>query len=109
MKPKFGKKPGQGGRGDGKPRDGGHGQKPRDGGHGQPPRDAGHKQKPRFGKRSDFGGRRGGGRPAPPPDAGATERPVNAETRWVLGFAAVGAALINSPYDCRELWSEHEL
>jgi 23S rRNA (guanosine2251-2'-O)-methyltransferase len=109
MKPKFGKKSGHGGHGEGKPRDGGHGEKPRDGGHEQKPRDGGHAFKPRFGKRSDFGGRRGGGRPAPSPEAGAPERPVNAETRWVLGFEAVAAALANSPYDCRELWIEHEL
>ncbi len=84
MKPKFGKNSGSGGR--------------RDGGRG----------KPRFGKRSDPGGRRGP-RPEPVADPNAPERPANAETRWVLGVEAVGRALMNSPYDCRELWIEHEL
>lgn len=36
------------------------------------------------------------------------ERAANAETRWVAGFEAVAAALTNTPYDCRELWIEHE-
>ena len=86
MKPKFGKKSGHGG-----------------------PRDGARVNTPRFGKRSDHGGSRGGGRPAPEPAAGESERPANAETRWVLGFEAVGAALMNIPYECRELWIEHEL
>lgn len=60
----------------------------------------------RFGKR-DHGGRRDF-RPAPESGEGA-ERPVNAETRWIFGIEAVGSALANSPYDCRELWVEHEL
>lgn len=60
----------------------------------------------RFGKKS-FGGRREAHH-APAPEAGP-ERPVNAETRWVFGVEAVGATLANSPYDCRELWVEHEL
>jgi 23S rRNA (guanosine2251-2'-O)-methyltransferase len=64
--------------------------------------------KPKFGKRSDRGGRphhadRPRHKGPPPPD-----RPANAETRWVAGFEAVGAALANTPYDCRELWIEHE-
>jgi len=76
--------------------------------------------KPKFGKKSGHHRPERGGRPehgdrgprhdrpnqpkGPPPP----ERPTNAETRWVAGFEAVGAALTNSPYDCRELWIEHE-
>ena len=45
--------------------------------------------KPKFGKRS--------------------EQPTNADTRWIGGFQAVGAALSSAPYDCRELWIEHKL
>lgn len=36
-------------------------------------------------------------------------RPVQAETRWVGGIEAVSAALERQPYDCREIWIEHEL
>lgn len=76
--------------------------------------------KPKFGKKSGHHRPERGGRPehgdrgprhdrpnqpkGPPPP----ERSTNAETRWVAGFEAVGAALTNSPYDCRELWIEHE-
>jgi 23S rRNA (guanosine2251-2'-O)-methyltransferase len=67
--------------------------------------------KPKFGKKSD--GYRGNKarqeRPSTDPKEGAEpERPTNAETRWIAGFEAVGAALENTPYDCRELWIEHE-
>ncbi len=41
----------------------------------------------------------------PPPPA----RPANADTRWIGGLQAVGDALSAAPYDCRELWVEHEL
>lgn len=85
MKPKFGNK---------------------HGGHGKP-HGGGGPQKPRFGKRSDSGGRRDS-RPSPQSEEGS-ERPANAETRWVFGVEAVGAMLAHSPYDCRELWVEHEL
>jgi len=84
MKPKFGNK---------------------HGGHGKP--HGGGPQKPRFGKRSDFGARRDAAREASSGEGG--ERPVNAETRWVFGVEAVASALANSPYDCRDLWVEHEL
>ncbi len=33
----------------------------------------------------------------------------NLETRWLGGFEAVAKALTKTPYDCRELWIEHEL
>lgn len=72
--------------------------------------------KHRFGKR--HGGERHGGdrhgrherhdrsrHKGPPPPS----RPANADTRWVGGLQEVGAALSNAPYDCRELWVEHEL
>lgn len=36
-------------------------------------------------------------------------RPANAETRWMGGFEAVAKALTKTPYDCREMWIEHEL
>lgn len=61
--------------------------------------------KPKFGKRSDHRHDRSR-RPHGPP---AVERAANADTRWILGFDAAGAALAHSPYDCRELWIEHEL
>jgi len=38
-----------------------------------------------------------------------SERPANAETRWMGGFEAVAKALTKTPYDCREMWIEHEL
>ncbi|MCR4294032.1 MAG: hypothetical protein NUW21_00750, partial [Elusimicrobia bacterium] len=37
------------------------------------------------------------------------ERAPNAETRWLGGFEAVAKALTRTPYDCREMWIEHEL
>lgn len=37
------------------------------------------------------------------------ERAPNAETRWMGGFEAVAKALTKTPYDCREMWIEHEL
>jgi len=43
------------------------------------------------------------------PVVGAEERPANAETRWLGGFDAVAKALTKTPYDCREMWIEHEL
>ncbi|MEK7232204.1 MAG: 23S rRNA (guanosine(2251)-2'-O)-methyltransferase RlmB [Elusimicrobiota bacterium] len=33
----------------------------------------------------------------------------NAETRWQGGFESVAKALTKTPYDCREMWIEHEL
>ena len=49
-------------------------------------------------------------RPSRRPDAPApVERPRNAETRWVGGIEAVASALARQPYDCREVWIEHEL
>lgn len=36
-------------------------------------------------------------------------RPKNAETRWLGGFEAVASALTRTPYDCREVWIEHQL
>lgn len=36
-------------------------------------------------------------------------RPKNAETRWVGGVEAVASALSKTPYDCREVWVEHQL
>ncbi|MDE2143033.1 MAG: 23S rRNA (guanosine(2251)-2'-O)-methyltransferase RlmB [Elusimicrobia bacterium] len=67
--------------------------------------------KPKFGKKSDgYRGNKPRHAARPPQSANdeASERPTNAETRWVAGFEAVGAALENIPYDCRELWIEHE-
>lgn len=61
--------------------------------------------RPKFGKRSEHHDRSRHRPKGPPPP----ERAANADTRWVLGYEAVGAALLNSPYDCRELWVEHEL
>ena len=37
------------------------------------------------------------------------DKPANAETRWLGGFDAVAKALTKTPYDCREMWIEHEL
>ena len=42
-------------------------------------------------------------------NASGEERAPNAETRWLGGFEAVAKALTKTPYDCRELWIEHEL
>jgi 23S rRNA (guanosine2251-2'-O)-methyltransferase len=66
--------------------------------------------KPKFGKRSDHRNERPrrDARPHNPKGPPPPERPTNAETRWVAGFEAVAAALANTPYDCRELWIEHE-
>ena len=75
--------------------------------------------KPKFGGKKFGGGKFGGGkfdrkrrfnkgRPAAPEPEGPV-RPVNAETRWVGGFEGVARALDESPYDCRQLWIEHEL
>jgi 23S rRNA (guanosine2251-2'-O)-methyltransferase len=64
--------------------------------------------KPRFGKRSDGKGRRGFVRPQGETPAAEPERPQAIETRWVAGYEAVAAALTKSPYECRELWIEHE-
>lgn len=36
-------------------------------------------------------------------------RPSGAQTRWVGGIEAVAAALARQPYDCRQIWIEHEL
>lgn len=63
--------------------------------------------RPRFGRRKDRDHRRGGGRERGP-EAGGPERAANAETRWIGGVEAVAAALARSPFDCRELWVEHE-
>ncbi|UPT73454.1 MAG: 23S rRNA (guanosine(2251)-2'-O)-methyltransferase RlmB [Elusimicrobiota bacterium] len=43
------------------------------------------------------------------PGGEESDKPRNAETRWVGGFDAAAAALSKSPYDCREMWIEHEL
>ncbi len=44
-----------------------------------------------------------------PEAAEGEERAANAETRWLGGFEAVAKALTRTPYDCREMWIEHEL
>lgn len=73
--------------------------------------------RPRFGKKKDHrgGGRerhdrsrhhqRRGGHESPEMES----RQGNAETRWIGGIEAVAAALAGKPYDCRDLWIEHEL
>lgn len=38
-----------------------------------------------------------------------SQRPANADTRWLGGFDAVERALADAPADCREVWIEHEL
>lgn len=44
-----------------------------------------------------------------PEAAEGEEKAPNAETRWLGGFEAVAKALTKTPYDCREMWIEHEL
>lgn len=51
---------------------------------------------------------RGGGRGGEVRLDGENSAP-NAQTRWLGGFEAVASALTKTPYDCRELWIEHEL
>ncbi|MBI3287930.1 MAG: 23S rRNA (guanosine(2251)-2'-O)-methyltransferase RlmB [Elusimicrobia bacterium] len=54
-------------------------------------------------------GRRGAGprhRADASRDGGGTS---NAQTRWLGGIEAVSSALAKTPYDCREMWIEHEL
>ncbi|MEK7389529.1 MAG: 23S rRNA (guanosine(2251)-2'-O)-methyltransferase RlmB [Elusimicrobiota bacterium] len=41
--------------------------------------------------------------------AGSHAQAPDAQTRWVGGFEAVADAFAKTPYDCRELWIEHEL
>ena len=102
MKKKFGRRPDRPDRPDRKERP-------------QHPAKPGHYDKNKFfdKKRRLEKARRVGGHGAPRPsdDAAAPddERPRNAETRWLGGFEAVAAALSKTPYDCRELWIEHEL
>ncbi len=43
------------------------------------------------------------------PGGEESDKPRNAETRWIGGLDAAVAAIAKSPYDCRELWIEHEL
>jgi len=57
----------------------------------------------KFGRRHE---RRGP--PRRPEGPQPVERPRNAETRWVGGLEAVAAALAGRPYDCREVWVEHQ-
>lgn len=86
MKPRFGKKGGGHGGPHKKHDRGGHG------GHGGRDRHERHDRS-----------RHHMSKPAEP------VRPTNAETRWIGGIEAVAAALANSPYDCKDLWVEHEL
>ncbi|MBI3563596.1 MAG: hypothetical protein HY079_00200, partial [Elusimicrobia bacterium] len=73
------------------------------GGHGGP-----HKKHDRGGgrhhERHDRSRHRSGG-----PGPEEPVRPTNAETRWIGGVEAAGAALSSQPYDCKALWVEHEL
>ena len=48
-------------------------------------------------------------RPDNRPEAAEGEQAPNLETRWLGGFEAVAKALTKTPYDCREMWIEHEL
>lgn len=68
------------------------------------------KPKKRFSRRPDRPERHGPPRrPHPEKHEESVERPRNADTRWVGGIDPVATALARQPYDCREVWIEHEL
>lgn len=94
MKKRFDRRP-DGGKG-------GHGGKP--GGGGKSGSNQGKWNKERF-----FEKKRRLERERRVPGGEDSEKPRNAETRWLGGFDAAASALSKSPYDCRELWIEHEL